>query len=96
MTNEQREAINDSERHRDLLVKEAFRLSWNFPGDLGATLRASPENVVFESQLPYVDSRYYTPKGFNRVYRNEEGSERVIKLTDEIRSALLRLADLSV
>ena len=95
MTKQQEEAVREAMRQRDALLAEARRLAPLFPGPLGDGLRATPEYVVFECQLPYVDVRYYAPAGNNRVYGNEEGSERIIGLTDEIRSALLRLADLS-
>ncbi len=94
MTDDQKEPIREAKRHCDRLRSEAERLSWGFPSDLGATLRTSPENVVFESQTSSVDVRYYTPSGHSYVYADEEGSGRVIALTDEFRSALLRLADL--
>ncbi len=95
MNHEQRDAVRAAERRRDVLLAEARRLAPLFPGPLGESLGAAPEYVVFERQLSYVDARYYTAAGINRVYKSEEGSERVIALTDEIRSALLRLADLS-
>jgi len=99
MADEQKDAVirqkEQAETSLALLEAEARRLAWEFPGELGASLRASPEYVVFECQLPSVDVRYYTPVGKNRLYKSNEGSERVIALTNEIRSTLLRIADLS-
>jgi hypothetical protein len=77
------------------LIAEARTLSWGFAGELGASLRATPEYVVFDCQLDSVNVRYYTPAGNNRVYKSGEGSERVVALTNEIRSAMLRVAALS-
>jgi hypothetical protein len=92
MADEQKDAvirqIKQEETSRALLEAEARRLAWEFPGELGASLRASPEYVVFECQLPSVNVWYYTPVGKNRVHKSDEGSERVIALTNEIRSAL--------
>ena len=85
----------EAERQLNLLLAEARELSWTFPGELGASLRASPEYIVFECQRRSVDARYYTSSGNNRVYKSDEGSERVIALTNEIRAALLHIADLS-
>jgi len=66
-----------------------------FPGELGDSLRASSEYIVFESQIPSVDFRYYAPSGHCRVYKDHEGSNRVIALTDEIRKSLLDIAAIS-
>jgi hypothetical protein len=99
MADEQKEAVmrkkKEAETSLALLEAEARSLAWTFPGELGASLRASPEYVVFECQLSSVDVRYYTPVGRNRVYKSDEASERIIALTSEIRSTLLRIADLS-
>lgn len=98
MTNEQKKAVEQKKEALASLVlleAEARRVSWAFCGELGDTLRASPENVVFESQIPSVDARYYSPAGKSRVYKSGEGSERVLALTSEIRSTRLRIADLS-
>ena len=66
--------MSEAEQKKELeqqlngLLNEANRLSWSFPGELGASLRASPEYVVFQCQLPSVSVKYYTPHGNNRVY----------------------------
>lgn len=85
----------EAEASLALLEAEARGLALAFPGELAVSLRASPEYVVFECQLPAVDVRYYSPVRKNRLYKSDEGSERVIALTNEIRSTLLRAADLS-
>ena len=81
----------EAERKLRLLLAEATELSWAFPGELGDSLRASPEYVVFECQIPSVNFRYHTSSGHNRVYKDHDGTERVIALTNKIRSALLRI-----
>ncbi len=90
MNNEQR---NETLKELRSLEAEARRLSWKFPGELGASLRASPEYIVFEGQSD-VDVRYHTPAGHNRVYKRDEveGAEEIIALTNKIRSARLRVA----
>lgn len=78
------------------LYAEAKRISYSLSGELGATMRTSPEMLVFESQIATVNFRYYTPRGKNsRVYKDEEVSQKAIALTDEIRAALLRVAALT-
>jgi hypothetical protein len=98
MSNEQKDATVEQKKEAlallALLEAEARRVSWAFCGELGDTLRASPENV-FESQIQSVDARYYSPAGNSRVYKSDEGSERVFALTSKIRSTRLRVADLS-
>ena len=81
----------ETERHLKLLLAGARELSWAFPGELGDSLRASPEYVVFECQIPSVNFRYHTSSGHSRVYKDHDGTERVIALTNKIRSALLRI-----
>lgn len=85
----------EAERTVNRLYAKAERISTSFAGELGASLRCSPEFVVFESQLASVDSRYHGARGHNRVYNDEEGSASAITLTAEIRSALLHLAELT-
>ena len=76
MSDERKDAIirqrKEAETSLALLEAEARTLARAFPGELGASLRASPEYIVFECQLPTVDVRYYTPAGGNRVYKSEE------------------------
>jgi hypothetical protein len=99
MADEEKDAIarqkKEAEASLALLEAEARSLAPRFPGELGASLRASLEYIVFECQLPSVDVRYHAPAGKNRVYKSDEAPERVISLTNEIRSTLLRVADLS-
>jgi hypothetical protein len=74
------------------LLEEAKQLSWAYTGELGQSLRASPEYVTFQSQLSLVNFQYHTPGGHCRVYKDEEASERVVVLTHEIRRTLLEIA----
>jgi hypothetical protein len=99
MSEDQKEDVirqkKEAERKLNLLLAEAEELASTFPGELGASLRASPEYVVFDCQIPTVNTKYYTRNGNNRVYKSNEGSERVVALTNEIRSAVLLVAKLS-